>query len=69
MPLYQATVAKNNQKVSLSLEQNSKELAREYLHNQGYSILSLEEKTGETGDTQKTKSFFFVVRVQGQEKK
>jgi hypothetical protein len=69
MPLFQATVAKNNQKVTLSLEQGSKELAREYLHSQGYSILSLEEKMWDVGDTQKTKSFFFVVRIGGQEKK
>jgi hypothetical protein len=69
MPLYQATVAKNNQKVSLTLEQSSKQLAQEYLHNQGYSILSLDEKIWGGIDTQKTKSFFFVVRIAGQDKK
>jgi DNA-dependent RNA polymerase auxiliary subunit epsilon len=69
MPLYQATVAKNNQKVSLSLQQNSKEDAREYLHAQGYSILSIDEVREALVDAKKSKSFFFIVRIQGQEKR
>ncbi|NCO32233.1 hypothetical protein GW891_05760 [bacterium] len=43
MQSFQAVCAKNNQKVELVIKYNSLEEARQALHNQGYSIITIKQ--------------------------
>ncbi|NDK19388.1 hypothetical protein GW819_00950 [Candidatus Gracilibacteria bacterium] len=65
MQSFQAVCAKNNQKVELVIKYNSLEEARQALHNQGYSIITIKqiEETENRG-----KVFYFDIILDGQKK-
>jgi len=65
MQSFQAVCAKNNQKVELVVKNNSLEEARQALHNQGYSIITIKE-ADETEN--RGKVFYFDIILDGHKK-
>lgn len=65
MQSFQATCAKNNQKVELIIQYNSLEEARQALHKQGYSIIEI--KQVEERENQ-WKVFYFDIILDGNKK-
>ena len=65
MNTFKVICAKNNQKVELVVKNNSLEEARQALHNQGYSIITIKE-ADETEN--RGKVFYFDIILDGHKK-